>query len=335
MLTWWNSSYARRIPITLDNLDQATTHTNLPVLVRLTPARINYDHFQPDGADLRFTLSNHSTVLSHDIEHWNPGGESLVWVRVPSIAASANTLIYAYYENPAAIDGQDPAGTWNGFSGVWNMNKSGANYVDATQSGKDASPVGTVTDIAGPLGSAVSLNGSSALNTGFNLATIIGQTSTFSFWIRTSQAGSNTVWQAPGVTGVEQSGGANDIFFGFINGSGRIAVAAGNGSNASSGFTVNDGNWRHVTMSRNSSNGAVRFYINGVFNNSATSESGNKSTPFTNFGMIANTGGASNFLNGALDGIRLIGSISSDDRIRAEYKYSVETHVSYGPVEQY
>lgn len=332
-LTWWNTSYAKRMPITIDNSDQAVAHTNMPVLIRLNSSRVNYADFRSSGQDVRFTLADHTTTLSYDIESWDTNGDSLIWVKIPSLSASTSRIIYLYYDNPAASSGESSSGTWSGFSGVWNMEKSGSTYIDATGSGKDASAVGTVTDMTGgPTGASVYVN-NSGIDTGYDLSQIIGRTSTLSFWIKTTQSGSNTVWQAPGVTGVEESGGGNDIFFGFIRGNGYIGIASGNGNNTTSNFLVNDGNWRFVTMSRNETNGAVRFYVNGVLNGNGNSDSGYKSTSFTAFGFIRDTGGASQFLNGELDGIRLNNSILSDDRIKAEYKYSVESHVSYGTSE--
>lgn len=332
-LTWWNTAFFKRIPITLDNLDQAVTHTGIQVLVRLNSSRISYADTLAGGADVRFTLDDHTTVLSYDIESWNAAGESLVWVRIPTLAASSQRIIYMYYDNVSASTTESASATWSGYSGVWNMDKSGANYIDATGSGKTGTPVGTVTDVAGPTGSSISLNGSSSINTGFALETIIGRTSTFSTWMRSTQAGNNTVWLSPGITGVEESGGGNDIFFGHMNAAGFIQVTAGNGASSTSTFKVNDNNWRLVTMSRNETNGAVRFYVNGVLTGTATSESGNKSTTFNSFGFVRNTGGASNFYNGLLDGIRLSNSILTDDRIKAEYKFSIETNITYGAPE--
>jgi hypothetical protein len=332
-LTWWNTAYAKRIPITIDNSDQATAHTNIQVLVRLNSSRINYSDILSGGADIRFTLDDHTTTLSYDIESWNTSGESLVWVRIPTMAASSQRIIYMYYNNPLASDGQSASATWNGFSGIWNMDKTGANYYDATASGKNGVPVGTVTDTTGPVGPAIYVNGSSGIDTNYDLSTIIGSTSTVSFWIRSNQAGSNTVWQAPGLTGVEESGGGNDIFFGFIQGDGTMGVASGNGQNAESDFIVNDDNWRFITMTRLESSGAVQFYVNGVLNGTGNSDRGLKDTYFDSFGFIADTGGASQFLVGYLDGIRVNNSILPAARIRAEYKYSVESHISYGTVE--
>gem|GEM_PF-2490722 len=334
-LVWWDNNYLKRIPIILNNKDQPTAFTDLPVMIKLNTSRISYSDILAGGADIRFTLDDHTTALKYEIESWNSSGDSFIWVKIPSMAASADKIIYMYYNNSSAVDGQDATNTWTGFSGVWNMKKSGVNYVDSTGSGKTGVAQGTVTDLTGPSANAISVNGASSLDVSYNLALIIGKTSTLSFWMKTSQAGSNTVWQAPGITGVEQSGGGNDIFFGWISASGTIRISTGNGTNTSSNFIVNDNSWRHITMSRHETTGAVKFYVNGVLNGSGTSDTGAKTTPFSQFGAIGDTGGAPQYFNGSMDGIRLKAVIETDARIKAEYKFGTESNVTYGSAESF
>lgn len=332
-LTWWDTDWNKRMAITLNNLDQATAFTDMPILIRLNSSKVSYADFLSGGADVRFTLDDHTTVLNYEIESWNSSGESLIWVRIPSLSASSQHTIYLYYNNSLASGAENPAGLWTGYSGVWNMKKSGADYVDSTGSGKTAAPVGTITDSTGPSGSAIYFNGSSKINTGYNLAQIIGRTSTLSFWMRSTQVGNNTNWQAPGITGIEEAGGGNDIFFGFVRGDGTLAINSGNTGVVASNFVVNDDNWRYVTMSRDETSGAVKFYVNGVLNGSGTSETGYKSSAFTGFGVIEDTGGTPNYFNGYLDSLRLRPSVETDARIKAEYKFMVETHLTYASPE--
>lgn len=332
-LNWWNSNYTKRIPITINNLDQATTHTNMPVLVRLNTSRINYADTLAGGADIRFTLSNQSTQLKYDIERWNSSGESLIWVKIPSIAASSNMIIYMYYGHSGAADGQDATNTWSGYYGVWNMKKSGSNYIDSTNTGKDCSQIGTVSDVSGPNGNAAYLNGSAALETGTNLAPVIGANSTMSFWIKTNNTGSSQFFNSPAVTGVREDSAFNEIYYGWIDNSGFIGIAAKDSAPANSNYVINDDNWRFVTMSRQASNGAVKFYVNGILVNSGTTGAGTITTAFSRFGYRG--GPSARYLNAALDGIRINNSILSDARVRAEYKYSTENNTSFGVPEDY
>lgn len=104
---------------------------DIPILVILTPDRIDYDRCKADGSDLRF-LDRHGTVpLDHEIVSWNPGSASHIWVRVPQIeAASERDFIWMVWGNPDAPDVQNAPGVWqNGYVGVWHLTEG---YEDAT-----------------------------------------------------------------------------------------------------------------------------------------------------------------------------------------------------------
>jgi hypothetical protein len=60
--------------------------------VELDPTNFDYSRAAPDGSDLRFTLGDGVTELPHWIESWNPGGESRVWVRAPSVPPGESTI---------------------------------------------------------------------------------------------------------------------------------------------------------------------------------------------------------------------------------------------------
>ena len=329
-LTWWDLSWLKRNNILVNNIDQAVTFTDMPVLIKISSSNIDYNDFQSDGSDIRFTLDDHLTVLSHNIETWNTSGDSYVWVKIPSITASTELTIFMYYDNSAALDSSSSSSVFTNYDGVWNMDKSGSDYIDSTGSGKDASPIGSITDTSGPIGNSTSFDGSSELDTGYGLEQIIGKTSTLSLWMKTTQVGNNTNWVAPGITGVEEAGGANDIFFGFIRSDGSIAVNSGNTAATASNFIVNDNNWRHVTIQRNETTGEVKFYVNGVLNSTGTSDTGYKSTSFSSFGVIADTGGSPVYYTGEMDSIRLTSSYLDPEIVKAEFKFQANTHITIG-----
>lgn len=339
-LTWWNSSFLKRLPITIDNADQASAHTDMQVLVRLDNTRISYADFLAAGQDVRFTLSDHTTVLSYHIEKWDSAGESLIWVRIPTIAASSQMIIYMYYNNTAASDAQNLPATWAGFQGVWNGDKSGANFIDATGSGRDGVPAGTVAQVDGPSGKGMNFTGASSLNTNTDLSVVLGGNATMSFWIRTTQAGNANFYNAPAVTGIRSdTTGFNEVYYGWIRNTGAIGIQAKNGGTpAVSNFSVRDGVWRHVSMTRNSSSGQIRFFVNGVYNSVGTSGTGAVTNAFTSLGVrivASGTSAATLFFVGDLDGIRMNNSIISDDRIRGEYKFSIEGKLIYGATENF
>ena len=91
--------YRRRIVITELS---GNTLTDFQVKIVLTPDNFDYSKVKSNGEDIRFTDDDGTTLLSYWIEQWNPVGESIIWVKVPSIPASSSTSIYIYYGNPTA-----------------------------------------------------------------------------------------------------------------------------------------------------------------------------------------------------------------------------------------
>lgn len=115
------------------------TLSDFPVLVRLDATRL------PDlESELRFGLDDHETVLAHEVERWDPTGESIVWVEVPTLDAIP-TRIWMYYGGRPVTGMIDPADVWsNGFVAVWHL---GERLVDSTTGGHD----GVATNaLAGP-----------------------------------------------------------------------------------------------------------------------------------------------------------------------------------------
>ena len=57
--------------------------SNVPVLVRIYAEQSA--QCRADGADICFTSVDGSVVYPHEIDVWRPTGESLVWVKLPSV----------------------------------------------------------------------------------------------------------------------------------------------------------------------------------------------------------------------------------------------------------
>ncbi len=146
---------------------------------------------------------------------------------------------------------------------------------------------------------------------------MLGGTATLATWIRTTQIGNNTFWQAPGITGVEQGGGGDDIFWGWIDGSGRIGMGAGNGAAAMSANPINDNNWHHVAFTRDMGTGVVQVYVDGQLSGSAVSEQGLKTSAFRRFGSIENTNGVHTYFAGRLDELQIFNRVLSQSEIQA------------------
>jgi MSHA biogenesis protein MshQ len=138
---------------------------------------------------------------------------------------------------------------------------------------------------------------------------ILKGTSSLTFWMRTTQTGNNTAWRAPGIAGVEQSGGADDIFWGWLDASGHIGISVGNDDSSKSTIPINDGSFHHIVMSRDASSGAYQIYIDGNLNKSGTIASGIIGTSFSSIGRIEDTGGTPTFFDGDLDEVQIFATV--------------------------
>jgi hypothetical protein len=144
---WGGSSRRRFVAI------QATGSEVLedfPVLVRLDPQHIDYAACAAKGADVRFA-DRAGTALAHEIEEWNPGGASTIWVRVPKVEKNAG--FYLYYGGRAAAA---PAGdVWpDPYRAVWHF---GGNAKDATARHHDGADV-HARFVAGRVGKGAALD---------------------------------------------------------------------------------------------------------------------------------------------------------------------------------
>ena len=125
-------AYTHKFKVSFENaFSDDTTLQNFPVLVRIaeydesTGAGIkgfDYDDFVlANGGDLRFADEN-GDILPCEVDTWNTDGESLVWVKVPSL--STNATITAYYG--CVLPGDiSPSDVWSqDYVGVWHLGES-------------------------------------------------------------------------------------------------------------------------------------------------------------------------------------------------------------------
>ncbi|MEM7390788.1 MAG: LamG-like jellyroll fold domain-containing protein [Verrucomicrobiota bacterium] len=155
------SAWSHAMRIEFCGYNRPETLTNFPVLVRLNSDLAGFDYNQftsPQGWDLRFVAQSNATEeLPWEIERWEPGGTSFVWVRAPRIHAPTSSIVAlwgharANYEPLYALDGR----VWNhGYTSVWHLaeNPSGESgeirnrIAGAPHGGFAAGPVSTRED---------------------------------------------------------------------------------------------------------------------------------------------------------------------------------------------
>lgn len=321
----WNTRYR----LSFNNASRGSDLADFPVLVRLESTRFDYALAQASGQDLRFVDSD-GTALSHEVEVWSAGGVSLIWVRVPRITGASNAdYIWLYAGNASATDAQAASLVWpNHYSAVWHLNSglndSTANALNGTNNGSTAA-----TGVLGG-GRNFSSAGSQYFTVGTGLTTALSSSFTLTAWLRTTQTGNANPWQCPAITGRDLSGSTGDIFVGYINASGAIALRSGNALGANSG-AINDGAWRLIGLQRDSPSGEVRAYVNGTLVDTRVSTAGAVTATLTDIGRL---NGSTRFLDGDLDELRISTAQHNADWMSAQYASMSDSLLQYSVVEQ-
>lgn len=109
--SWYNTNWTRRKEVTLNNTTNPSILTNYQIAIT-----VSYDgDMQADFDDIRFTDSDGTTLLSQWLETKTDSTSATFWVKIPSIAASSNKLIYMYYGNTSATAVTDGKNTFTFF----------------------------------------------------------------------------------------------------------------------------------------------------------------------------------------------------------------------------
>ncbi|KKU77717.1 MAG: hypothetical protein UY04_C0053G0003, partial [Parcubacteria group bacterium GW2011_GWA2_47_7] len=106
---WYNASWSRRQRVRITN-NSTSTVTNAQVKIS-----VPYDaDIQSNWNDLRFTDSSGTTSIPFWVESYT-SGTSTVWVKVPTLTASAVTDVFMYYGNGSAVSGSSGTSTFKFF----------------------------------------------------------------------------------------------------------------------------------------------------------------------------------------------------------------------------
>jgi RNA polymerase sigma factor (sigma-70 family) len=257
----------------------------------------------------------------------NAAIKSLVWVKVKlwALTAASVALVAAV---PAYVL-LKPAE--KGLIGHYALAETkGTRLADASPSANDGTLVGGVSWVAGPKpgSKALSFDGKTAyVKLDNDVGRWLGGTATVAFWIKTTQVGAEGTSECPCIIGAEVWGD-NDVAWGWLHASGRIGIVAGGGTAEKSGDgifqpfaqskqPVNDGQWHHVAMTRDVSTAEVRLYVDGAFQEAATSGPGQKTCPLTDIGRLIDNKGTKRWFAGALHDVRLYSRVLTAQEIQA------------------
>ena len=131
---WYDSDWQYRREVAISNPGGAVL-TDYQVRVVLD-GTFAWSNVRSDGADVRFTTSDGTTVIPYWIETWNPLSSAIIWVKIPSIPTTGTT-VYLYYGNSDAASASNAPGTFifgadfeDGTVGGLTVNTAGSGYVN-------------------------------------------------------------------------------------------------------------------------------------------------------------------------------------------------------------
>jgi hypothetical protein len=150
-----------RKKIRIDPTAINSTLNDFPVWIDLTDADLA-GHAQADGRDIHFMAADGTTPLDYQIQTWQ-SGHLQAWVRVPVLSASAATVLYLYYGDPAtAVTANAPGVFQSGFAAVWHLDDAApaTAIADATGTHPGSPSLTTATRASAQLGAGLAFTGS-------------------------------------------------------------------------------------------------------------------------------------------------------------------------------
>ncbi|MCA1325585.1 DUF2341 domain-containing protein [Herbaspirillum sp. alder98] len=325
---WWQPDWAYRKPLTLDAGPQGAAlggdAGRVSVLLRLHTGNFSFEGVNENGNDLRFIAGDDKTVLSYQIEQFDPLlGIALVWVDVPALPAAAPQQVWMYYGNPKAPPASNGQRTFDADTTlVYHFAEANAAPRDSTAYGNNGQTA-IVTAEGSVIGRGARFgNAPLMLPASPSLSVAAGGAFTFSAWVRPDQLGAA---QAVYV----RRNGAEHLAIGVDNGVPFVEV---NGRRSNPGQPIQAGQWSHLAVKADAQN--VALYVNGRPSASLAAALPALNTAAAIGGDVA--GGNLAPFAGAMDEVRLSKIARTDVQLLADAvsQGGQSRLVNYGPDEQ-
>ncbi|MBN1836987.1 MAG: DUF2341 domain-containing protein [Spirochaetales bacterium] len=315
--------YGRVLPMELDNTGQGETLADFPLLITLTAARFEYAHAAPGGADLRFVTGDGEATLPHEIEQWNHGGTSWIWVQVPRIPGGGTAEIALLYGGPEGAVPEDPAELWKDYELVFHLT---ALTLDSGPAGGTGTLVGTPLAAQGRIagGAQVTSIGGDHIDTNYTAAPILQGGWTVEAWVNGNDGPTDGTLTG-GITGPVMGGDTFNISWDHTASSLRPAAYGNDGSKdvgAKFGGGLSGSTWYHLVGVYDGAVPQLRAHLNGtrVETNAEIGSPLEQSIADTLIGT----------LDGIVDEVRVSARVRSADWIRAQYLSMTDGLITYG-----
>jgi hypothetical protein len=321
---------ARRKSVTIDNTKVNGNQTDFPVWIDLTDADIAA-RAQTDGHDIYFTAADGTTRLDYEIQRWDAAAHRLsAWVRVPTLAANAPTVLYVYYGDPTTTATPNAPGVFkSSFAAVWHLDDVLPATAIAEATGTHAGTptlTAATTQVSAKLGGGLAFTGSNDTIT-FTNPLSGNQAHTISVWL--SQAAVTHV-SAIVVMGTAMTGQARWLYGHYMT----AAMAAGYYSDDYTTTRNLDGAGLVLLhWVAEGSNGKNHLYVNGAELVGSPMTLNNVDTQGTT-GIIGHAPepayGTNTGLEGTIDELRIATTARTTGWITTEYANQSSPSTFYG-----
>lgn len=343
--TWVDPEYPKRIRLSFDNSEHSSDLEDFPLLVVLNETRVEYDDFETGGTDIRFIDPDDESNLPYEIELWDTGGTSWIWVLVNSIDQdSTDDCIYMYYNNSSATsDVQDPDTLWADYELVYHFAEtSGTDIDDSTSNGRAGTTPVALDSTLGQICTGfhgyhdpntdppASYTTKQYVSTGINTYSATSESWTIESWVKADA--SPLLTSAGGYANGPIMGGT--VYnFGWDH----------NSTTYIGSIQFHDGSWKAASLGGTSLLGDTWYYMAGVFGGVVDSKTvtsyrdgaeiesvaanNTVSSPVDLFiGIEENT---NHPFSGVIDEVRITSMERSEDFIFAQYLSMTDDFITY------
>jgi len=316
---WFDAGFTRRTRLDVSNPGGAVDE--YPLLVMLDDSSIDWGDL--GNASVCLVADDQATELPTEAEVWNPGSDSLLWVRAPVLAASTVTHFWLYYGDPDAGDACTPAGSvWRSdFAGVWHLG-------DSTESTSHAHAMtdNATTDAPGAAGRGRTVGDGLNLVGPSDPALHLTGDLTVSAWVSFSKLDSGTYDNSIVTYGGTQFELAGNFAYGlYAHPDGSLSTYWAHDDSttvgvASTTSSLGIGGFHQVVLVRDTGAGVVRFYLDGAKLGNDLAYAALPNGGDDGYLVLGgNVAGTTYAMSGVLDEVRISSRVENDDWIALDH----------------
>lgn len=314
--------------ITIDHTKVgAADSTDFPVLISGTYAYLKTTANggsveDANGYDVGFfSDSGLTTRLKHQTERYiATTGEVVYWVKVPTVSASVDTVIYMAYGDPAiTTDQSDAANVWDASFQIVQHYRDGSSLslADSTSNARNGTGTNSPTAATGLIDGGMNCNSGPYVQTAYDANGLSALT--VEFWAKTT---SNT-----GQNGYLQWGGSAPTDTGALiivqNNAGTLQFYVQGGYRETSA-TITTGVWNHYAVTKTAGH-LFTFYRDGLALPSTYAGAAVSAT----FPSVSIGTGYNGQINAVVDELRVSSTARSASWLLAEYNNAIDPSTFY------